>query len=76
MKTYQANVLIHVDETLEADQFTALQGALEGIEGVSDVHPSTRNHLVNVAYDPLTTRARVIVDKARQLGLNAQVVGL
>lgn len=76
MKTYQANVLIHVDEPLEIDQLAALQGALGAIEGVSAVQPSTRRHLVRVVYDPLATRARAIIDQARKQGLHAQAVGL
>jgi hypothetical protein len=76
MNTHQANVLIHVDEPMESDQFTALQGALGGIDGVSEVRPSTKSHLVRVAYDPLTTRAQAIISQVRQQGLHAQVIGL
>lgn len=76
MNTHQANVLIHVDETLETDQFTALQGTLGAIKGVSDVQPSTKHHLVRVAYNPLATRAQAIVGQVRRQGLHAQVVGL
>ena len=76
MSTYQANVLIHVDETLETDQLAALQGALGKIDGVSEIQPSARKHLVRVAYDPLATRARNIIDQVRQRGLHAQAIGL
>jgi hypothetical protein len=76
MNTNQANVLIHVDETLESGQFSALQGALGGIDGVRAVQPSTKRHLVHVDYDPLATRARAILDQVRRQGLHAQVVGL
>jgi hypothetical protein len=76
MKTFQTNVFIHVDEPLEIDQLAALQGALGAIEGVSDVQPSRRRHLLRVAYDPLATRAQAIVRQARKQGLHAQAVGL
>jgi hypothetical protein len=76
MNTHQANVLIHVDETLESGQFTALQGVLGGVDGVSEVQPSTKRHLVQVAYDPLATQARAILEQVRRQGLHAQVVGL
>lgn len=76
MNTQQANVLIHVDEALETSQFDALQGALGGVEGVSEVQPSTKSHLVRVAYDPLAIQARAILDQVRQQGLHAQVIGL
>lgn len=76
MNTHQANVLIHVDETLESGQFSALQGALGGVDGVSEVQPSAKSHLLQVAYDPLATRARAILDQVRSQGLHAQVIGL
>ncbi len=76
MKTFQTNVFIHVDEPLEIDQLAALQGALGAIEGLSDVQPSSRQHLLRVAYDPRTTRAQAIVDQVRSQGLHAQAIGL
>lgn len=76
MKPFQTNVFIHVDEPLEIDQLAALQGALGAIEGVSDVQPSSRRHLVRVSYDPRATRAQAIVSQVRKQGLHAQAVGL
>lgn len=76
MKAFQTNVFIHVDEALETGQFAALQGALGKIEGVSDVQPSRRSHLLRVAYDPLATRTQAIVSQVRKQGLHAQAVGL
>lgn len=76
MSTYQADVFIHVDEPLEIQQLAALQDAWGGIEGVSDVRPSTRKHLWRVVYNPLATRAQAIVDKARQQGFHAQAIGM
>ncbi len=76
MSTYDIDVFIHVDESLETEELATLQGALGGIAGVSDVQPSTHKHLLRVAYNPLATRAQAIVAKARQQGFNAQAVGM
>lgn len=76
MNTYQANVLIHVDEPLETDEMAALQGALGAIEGVSAVQSSRHRHLMRVSYDPLATRAQAIVGQVRKQGLHAQAIGL
>jgi len=76
MRTHQANVLIHVDEVLEIDQLALLQGALGQIEGVTQVSPSARPHLVRVDYDSSATVAKTILEQARRQGLSAQLVGL
>ena len=76
MNPNQANVLIHVDEPLEIEQLSALQGALGAIEGVSAVQPSSHRDLMRVSYDPLATRTQVIVIQVRKQGLHAQAIGL
>jgi len=76
MKAFQTHIFIHVDESLETGLFATLRSALGKIEGVSDVQPSRRRHLLRVDYDPLATRTQAIVGQARKQGLHAQAVGL
>ena len=76
MNTHQANVLIHVDETVESDQSAALEGMLGGITGVTQVRPSAKSHLTWVDYDPDVTGASAILGRVQSQGLHAQLVGL
>ena len=76
MKTYQANILIHVDESVESDQANALKGMLGNIEGVAEVRPSARSHLTWVDYNPSLTGSKAILGCVQSLGLHAQVIGM
>jgi len=75
MNTYQANVLIHVDTTLEIDEMAALQGALGHIEGVGHLSASAQPHLVRVDYDPFSVKAKSILNQVRDRGHQAYLIG-
>lgn len=75
MNTYPANVLIHVDTTLEIDEMAALQGALGHIPGVGHASPSAHPRLVRVDYDPLAVKAKSILHQVQQRGHSAQLIG-
>lgn len=76
MNTHQANVLIHVDETVESDQSAALEDMLGDISGVTRVRPTAKSHLTWVEYDPYVTGARTILGRVHSRGLHAQLIGL
>ena len=75
MNTYQASVLIHVDESVGSDQHAALLDALGDIEGVTQVRPGAQPHLTLVAYNPDVTRGKTIVGRVKGMGLHAQLIG-
>jgi hypothetical protein len=76
MNTYQANVLIHVDESVEPDQQAAFESMLGNVEGVTQVRSSARPHLTWVDYDPGVIGGKAILGRVQSQGLHAQLIGM
>ncbi|EXJ14890.1 hypothetical protein [Imhoffiella purpurea] len=72
-----ADVLIHIDETLSAEDRSDVEGLLRDVEGVVSVHnPEDRPHLTLVGYRPDVTDAGTLLQGIRAKGVHAQMVGL
>jgi hypothetical protein len=72
-----ANVMIHIDETLDEAALTRLEDKIREDRGVVSVgHNPHRPHLMLVAYDSAITRSSSFVHPFEERGLHAQLVGL
>lgn len=76
MATYNANVVLHIDESLSADQLQDVEQDIACIDGVvsSCVHEKTP-HLLVVDYDPRTIRSSHLLQHIRGSGLHAELIG-
>ena len=76
MNSYNANVVIHVDEELSDKNIHSLEHELAGVPGIvsSCVHERTR-HLWVVDYDPRKLRSTEVLTKIKNTGLHAELIG-
>lgn len=71
------DVMIHINETLSKEARSSLENAMSEIEGVVSPGFNTgRGQLLLVAYNPEKTNSAVLLQKARQAGYTAQLVGM
>lgn len=71
-----SDVMIHIDETLNQDQLSALENAMRKIDGVvSPRFNAGKEHLLMIVFDPDKTSSAVLLGKARAAGYTAQLVG-
>ena len=77
MSDHCSDVLIHIDENLDDDNIHEIEYELSQIEGVYSacVHEKAR-HLMLVDYDPLDVETGRLLDRVRQHGLHAELIGL
>jgi hypothetical protein len=72
-----ADVIIHVDETIDHDRRLAIAGMVRAHAGVADVaHHDEKPHLMIVKYDPQAVTAHALLDVVRGEGVHAELVGL
>ena len=72
-----ADVTIHVDKALEADERAVLEDKLRATDGVVSVRNSEeRSHLFLVEYNPERTNSRDLLGIVRGLHGHAELVGL
>ncbi len=72
-----ADVTLHIDENLAAENRTAITDKVRVMEGVvSILNPDNRPHLTLVRYDPDTVHADAILATVRTAGVHAELVGL
>lgn len=77
MAEHHADILIHVDESLDTSSIEGLEhdiGVLDGVYSVC-VHERTP-HLMVVEYDPLSTHSTHLLHRVADHGLHAELVGL
>ena len=76
MSTYNANVVIHIDESLTAPQLQAVEKDLSDVTGVVStcVHEKTP-HLLVVDYDPRSVHSGALLGHVKIGGLRAELVG-
>ena len=76
MVTYNANLVVHIDETLSADQLHGVEQDLSEINGIVSAcaHEKTP-HLMVVDYDPLTLRSEAVLKHFQGSGLHAELIG-
>lgn len=72
-----ADVVVHIDQTLELDRRTRIEEELRAIDGVVSVHnPDDRPHLTIVEYNPDRTGSAAILDRVTTQGVHAELIGL
>ncbi len=72
-----ADVMIHVDETIDHDRRTKIADIVRAHDGVAGVaHHDEKPHLLIVEYDPLKVSAHGLLDIVRDEGVHAELVGL
>lgn len=73
---YISDVMIHINESLGIEARTSLEEAMRTIDGVVAPRFNTgKEHLLMIAFDPHKTSSAVLLKKARDAGLTAQLVG-
>jgi hypothetical protein len=71
-----SDVMIHINESLTADQISSLENAMREIDGVvSPRFNPGRQHLLMVAFNPEKTSSAALLGKARASGYTAQLIG-
>jgi hypothetical protein len=77
MSNNRADVLIHLDESLDDQAIHAVEKELGTLNGVYSACVSDRaRHLLLVDYDPADTSAQLLLGQVQQRGLHAELVGL
>ena len=76
MQSYDANIVIHVDEELSDKAIYDMEQKLSGINGVVSacVHERAR-HLWIIDYDPRQVRSGQLLQSIRNNGLHAELIG-
>ena len=76
MNTYNANVVIHIDEQLSDQEIWNMEKELGEMEGVSSACVNEKTpHLVVVDYDPRKTHSNQVLDYASGSKLHAELIG-
>jgi hypothetical protein len=77
MNVHFADILVHMDEDLSAEQRARIEDDLRAIDGVVSVHnPDDRPHLAVVEYVPDKTSSDEILQTVTRPGVRAELVGL
>ena len=72
-----ADVVVHIDQTLERNRRAEIEERLRAIDGVVSVHnPDDRPHLAIVEYNPDRTSSSAILNTVTVQGVHAELVGL
>ena len=72
-----ADVTLHIDEDLDADQRGSVEEQLRAIDGVVSVHnPDDRPHLTVVEYNPGKLKSSQLLETVRANGFSAQMIGI
>ena len=72
-----SDVIIHINESLDAEARTALEDAIRNIEGVvSPGFNAGKAHLLMITYNTEKTSTAALLAKTRAAGYTAQVVGM
>lgn len=71
-----SDILIHVNESLNEQQRSALEEAVRQIEGVvaPRFNPG-KEHLLLVAFNPDVASTATLLTKVQSFGYNAQLIG-
>jgi hypothetical protein len=71
-----SDILIHINESLNEQQRSALEEAVRQIEGVvaPRFNPG-KEHLLVVAFNPAVASTATLLTKVQSFGYNAQLIG-
>jgi hypothetical protein len=73
---HNADIVIHIDETLDDERVHELERAMGSEEGVLSACVNDRaRHLMLVDFDPEKVRPSHIVQSVRRRGLRAEMIG-
>lgn len=76
-RTYQTDIMIHVDEHLDAEMRSRLGDDLRSQAGVINVtHNDKTPHLFIVSYNPDHTRSKDLLGVVLNEQLHAELVGI
>ena len=72
-----ADITLHIDENLNAEQRGTIEESLRALDGVVSVHNSDKApHLTIVEYNPSEMDSQRILRRVTDQGAHAQLVGL
>ena len=72
-----ADITLHIDENLDAEQRGTIEESLRALDGVVSVHNSDRAaHLTVIGYNPSVTDSQRILKRVTDQGAHAELVGL
>ena len=72
-----ADVLVHVDQTLDHGRLEALTKAIAALGGVAKAEGhDAKPHLVIVTYDPTQVNSQRILAAVKAQGVSAELIGL
>lgn len=76
MPTFNANVVVHIDESLSAKQLHNVEKDLSDVTGIVStcIHERTP-HLLVVDYDPRAVHSRTLLGRLNSSGLHAELIG-
>ena len=71
------DVTLHIAEDLNAEQRETIEESLRALKGVVSVHnPKETPHLTIVEYDPDESSSNKILQRVKDQGAHAEIVGL
>lgn len=71
-----ADVMVHIDETLDHRHLEGLSGMMHEVEGVVSVGlHDNKPHLMIVGYNPQMIQSRQVLDSVTAQGLHAELIG-
>lgn len=72
-----ADVLIHVDQTLDHARLASLTSVIAAMDGVAAAEGhDAKPHLVIVTFDPAKVQATDLLATVKAQGVNAELIGL
>lgn len=77
MSNYTADVLFHIDESLDNKDTAQMEHDMAFQQGVRNVCVNCDNHhLMMVDYDPMEVKAQALLSSITSQGLHAKIIGL
>jgi hypothetical protein len=77
MKSQFADVMVHLNETMDEAGLSQLEEEMRGTSGVMAIsHDGRHPHLLKVEYDAEILRPTELLRPIQQRGLHAQLVGM
>ncbi len=77
MSDYTADVMFHIDETLDESTVGQVEHDMALYDGVRSACVNCQNpHLMLVDYDPLEVKAQALLGAITGRGYHAEIVGL
>lgn len=73
---FDANAVVHIDETLSHDQIHNIEKNLSGVRGIVSACTHIKTpHLMVIDYDPQAIRARELLYHFQRSGVHASLIG-